>query len=167
MKSNLFIRKQNGIISLAIVLFVCQFSYGQSTFQLEMQKLHFMVGDWVGTASTIENGEIIATVPAFEKISYKLDGSLLTIDLHSEKLQLHTVIYYDEEEQTYFYNPFYKNGSAKYKAKYQEGKFIVAPSKTKRFVFSLNEAGEFVEYGETLKNGKWLKYFEDTFKNIR
>lgn len=167
MKSNLFIGKQNGITRLVVILFICHLNYAQSARQVEMQKLRFMIGEWVGTASTIENGKVIASVPAFEKINYKLDGSLLTIDLHSEKLQLHTVIYYDEQEQTYFYNPFYKNGSAKYKAKYQEGKLIVSPSKTKRFVFGLNEAGEFVEYGETLKNGKWLKYFEDTFKNIR
>jgi hypothetical protein len=38
---------------------------------------------------------------------------------------------------------------------------------TKRFIFGLNVEGEFVEYGENLENGKWVKYFEDTFKNIR
>lgn len=125
-----------------------------------------MVGDWVGTSTTYKNDSVATKIPAFEKISYKLDEHIITIDLYSELLQLHTIIFYDEEEKTYYYNPYYKKGSAKYKAEFKEGKFIVWPSETKRFVFKLTPEGNFQEYGEILDKGRWVTYFKDNFKKI-
>lgn len=129
-----------------------------------MDKLSFMTGHWVGISTTYKNDTIATQVPAYQKISYKVDKNIITIDLNSETLKLHTVIYYDEKEQTYFYNPYYKNGSAKYPAILKDGKLVVSPNNKKRFIFQLLENGTFREYGETLENGKWIKYFEDNFK---
>lgn len=132
-----------------------------------MQQLHFMVGDWVGTSTTYKNGAIERQVPAFQKIQYVVDKSIITIDLHSETLQLHTVIYYDEQEQTYYYNPFYKKGAGKFVAAYVDGRLVVTRNETTRFIFHQPSKGTFQEYGEKLEDGKWVKYFEDNFKNIQ
>ncbi|MEL6720700.1 MAG: hypothetical protein AAFP82_18490 [Bacteroidota bacterium] len=132
-----------------------------------MKQLNFMVGDWVGISTTYENGEIATQVPAFQKIQYAVDGNIITIDLHSETLQLHTVIYYDEEQETYYYNPYYKKGTARYTAEYAEGKLVVTKNETTRFIFNKTSENGFQEYGERLENGEWVKYFEDNFKDIQ
>lgn len=139
-------------------------AFGQLTPREAMQRLEFMVGDWVGISTTFEEDTIATQVPAFEKISYRLDKHIITIDLHAETLQLHTVIYYDENDSTYYYNPYYKGGVGRYRATFREGKLIVSPNAQKRFIFQPTPEGGFKEYGEKRENGRWVKYFEDIFK---
>ena len=149
---------------LVIILFAVDSAVGQSTGQEKMEQLNFMIGDWVGISTTYQNDTIVQQVPAHEKISYKLDKNLITIDLQSETLKLHTVIYYDDKDAKYYYNSYYKEGTGKYAAEFKDGKLIVWPNKYKRFVFHLTPKGDFQEYGEKFENGKWMKYFEDNFK---
>lgn len=151
------------VYSVLLFIFTTHSFLAQTIQQKKMEKLSFMIGDWVGTSTSYKNGKIVKQVPAFQKISFKVDKNIITIDLNSETLKLHTVIYYDEKEETYFYNPYYKNGNAKYSAELKDGKFIVSPTNKKRFVFNITENGNFQEYGETLENGKWIRYFEDNF----
>jgi hypothetical protein len=132
-----------------------------------MEELNFMVGEWIGTSRIIENGKVAKEVPAFEKISYDLNGSILVIELNSELLKLHTIIYYDEETEAYSYNPFSEKGSRKLPAKLLDGKLVVQASDTKRFIFQKIGNNSFMEYGETFTDGAWIKYFEDTFTNSK
>lgn len=149
---------------LALTLFLSGSAKAQkSVAQEKMAKLQFMVGDWIGTSTQIKEGQVASEIPAFEKISSKVDGHIITLDLFSESLQLHTVIYYDEKEQSYFYHPYSKRGTGKYKGEFVEGEFRVWFNESRRLIFHLTEKGEFQEYGEILKDGKWSKYFEDTF----
>lgn len=135
--------------------------------QQKMKQLDFLVGNWVGTSTTFKNGVIDQQVPAYEQIQYKLDQTLITLDLHSSTLQLHTLIYYDVQEATYFYCPYGKNRQGKYKGEYRDGKFLVQMSDAYRLVFQRTEEGQFMEYGELLKDGVWTKKFEDVFENIK
>lgn len=151
---------------LIFIILFSPLALGQTVQQEKMKNLRFMIGDWQGTSKFYENGKITKEISAFENISYRIDNHIITIDLKSESLQLHTVIYYDEKENVYYYNPFYKKGAAKYKAKLIGNKFIVNPTNTKRFVFTLDDKGNFTEYGEELVNGQWIKYFEDIFSKI-
>lgn len=150
-----------------IILFTTHQLPAQTSSQEQMENLSFMIGEWVGISRAYDHDSITKQVPAFEKISYKLDKSLITINLQSETLQLHTVIYYDDQNKKFYYNPYYKNGTAKYEAVYKDGKFIVMPNDKKRFVFQLTPEGDFQEYGERFENGKWIKYFEDNFKKMQ
>jgi hypothetical protein len=156
------------IHSLLVIILVFSFQIlsSQNTKQEQMRKLEFMVGNWVGVSKGFENGKVIREEPAFEKIAYKVDKHIITIDLHSESLQLHTVLYFDENEDLYYYNPFYKNGAGKYKAYFENGMLVVKPSAEKRFIFKPTEDGGFQEYGEERIDGKWIKYFEDTFIRV-
>lgn len=149
---------------LVIILFAVNSAVGQTSRQEKMEKLNFMIGEWVGISTTYQNDTIAKQVPAFEKISYRLDKNLITIDLQSEILQLHTVIYYDDKDEKYYYNSYYKDGTGKYDAEYKDGKLIVWPNKNKKFIFHLTPNGNFQEYGEKFENGEWIKYFEDNFK---
>lgn len=135
-------------------------SQAQSTSKEHMEQLSFMVGDWEGISTSFaKTGD--KKVKAHEVVQYKVDQYLITLDLESESLKLHTVIYYDEKEQTYYYCPFYKKGAGKYKGSYNDGKFLVTFNSTKRLVFKQTPEGYFHEYGEQLKDKKWVKYFED------
>lgn len=151
-----------------ILFFACPILViGQQQRQEKMEQLHFMIGDWVGISTTYKDGAVDQQVPAFQKIKYAVDTSIITIDLHSETLQLHTVIYYDEKAATYYYNPFYKNGAGKFTAAFVDGKLIVTRNATTRFIFQKTSANSFREYGERLENGVWVRYFEDNFKNVQ
>ena len=126
-----------------------------------MAELSFMIGDWIGISTSYSDDSITQQGPAFEKIAYKLDGELITVDLHSTSLQLHTVIYYEPNDETYYYCSFSKRRAGKFRGEVKEGKFWVWFSDTYRLVFQQTTAGEFIEYGETLKDGKWSKSFKD------
>ncbi|SHJ08062.1 hypothetical protein [Aquimarina spongiae] len=161
MRSNTLHRTWKPFLWIAMVFFTFNLGYSQSVSEEKMGNLSFMIGEWIGTSSIFQKDSIVK-VPAYEKVAYKLDKNIITIDLKSQSLQLHTVIHYDEKEGSYYYTPYSKGrGGKKYKGIYQDGKFIVAFSQSKRIVFGLTEEGHFIEYGEQLKNGEWQKYFED------
>lgn len=157
--------KLRNYFCLVAVFFALNSILAQTVRQEKMEKLNFMVGDWVGISSTYQNDTLVKQVPAHQNISFKLSKNIITIDLQSETLQLHTVIYYDEKEGTYYYNPYYEGGAGRYVAEFKDGKFIVSPNKNKRFIFHLMSPGNFQEYGEKFENGKWVKYFEDNFQD--
>lgn len=148
---------------LLFFIFTAPSFLAQTIQQKKMEKLSFMIGDWAGTSITYKNDTIATKVPAFQKIAYQLDKSIITINLNSETLQLHTVIYFDDVDNKYHYNSYYKGGSGKYIGQFKDGKFTVSPNQKKRFVFNITKDGSFQEYGEILENGKWTKYFEDNF----
>ena len=116
---------------------------GQTLRQKKMEKLNFMIGEWVGTSTSFKNDTISKQVPAFEKISYSLDKNLITIDLHSQSLQLHTVIYYNEKDKKFYYTPYSKRGTGTYPATYNEGEFTVWFSKKKKVDISPYSRGQF------------------------
>ncbi|WP_435622466.1 hypothetical protein [Flagellimonas sp.] len=130
-----------------------------------MQLLNFMIGEWIGTSKIYENGVVTQEGSAYEKISYDLDKNILVIELNTEMLQLHTIIYYDEKDSTYYYYPFSKRGVNRYPAEFKNGQLIVNSNDTRRFIFRSTSDGGFQEYGEQFIDGKWTKYFEDTFIN--
>ncbi|MEM6699249.1 MAG: hypothetical protein AAF599_12675, partial [Bacteroidota bacterium] len=133
---------------LALSFFLnTKLAMGQNINQEKMGLLNFMVGDWVGISTTYKDGVVDQKVPAFQKIQYAVDKSIITIDLHSETLQLHTVIYYDEKQKKYFYNPFYKRGANQYTAEYRDGKLIVTKDEKTRFIFHKTSEYGFQEYG--------------------
>lgn len=161
----------HNILRSCLLLTLISFSnlaFAQSVKKEKMQQLSFLVGEWVGTSRSFDdNGNLKSEGPAFERISYDLDQHILVVELNSETLQLHTIIYYDEDDQTYYYNPFSKRGARKLPAELVDGKFVVNSSDERRFIFESHEENKFREYGEKLIDGKWVKYFEDTFGNTK
>lgn len=158
-------KKYNYLLSL-ITFLMTSVSFGQTIQQEKIQNLSFMIGNWEGISTSYTNDTISSQIPATTQISYKLDKTIITLDLQSESLQLHTVFYFDEKTKSYSYNPFYKSGAGKYPAEFVDGKLIVSPSATKRFIFTNTKEGDFIEYGENLVDGVWVKYFEDVFKRV-
>lgn len=146
-----------------ILLFFSSSLYSQSVKQDKMEALSFMVGEWIGTTTVIENGVIAKEGAAFQRINFDMDKHILVIELNSEFLQLRTIVNYDEEEQTYYYHPFSKSGSGKYAAKLVAGQLIVSPNDHTRYVFAKTGERTFREHGEQLKDGVWVKTFEDNF----
>jgi hypothetical protein len=152
---------------LLAFLLLTSTAFSQNTRQEKMAQLSVLVGEWVGTSKIYENGAVTKEVPAFEKISYDLDSSILVVELNSETLQLHTIIYYDEEDQTYYYYPFSKRGVNRAPAAFENGRLIVRPNNERRYIFGRTPDGGFREYGEKVVNGRWIKYFQDDFKNTQ
>jgi len=138
---------------------------GQTQEQNNMEQLNFMIGEWIGVSSIMDNDTILKQGPIFEKIEYKLDKNLITIDLNSSMLQLHTVIYYDVDDKKYYYCPYSKGkAGGKYPGEFKDEKFIVWFNENYKLVFQLTPEGDFIEYGEKFKNGLWVKNFKDVLK---
>jgi hypothetical protein len=154
-------------VYLIILIFVHISVSGQNLKQEKMEQLNFMVGEWVGTSKIYENGIVTKQGSAYENIAYDLEKSILVIELNTEFLQLHTIIYYDEKDQKYYYYRFSKEGAARYPAEYKDGQLIVWRDEKTRFFFGRTLDGGFKEYGEQLINGEWTKLFEDTFINTK
>ncbi len=150
-----------------VFLLLFNSAFGQNLKQEKMEQLNFMIGEWIGTTKVYENGVVSRQGSAHQKITYDLDKSILVIELNTEFLQLHTIIYYDEKDKKYYYYPFSKKGVNRYPAEYKDGQLIVQSNEKNRFIFSKTPEGGFREYGEQLINGKWIKYFEDNFKNTQ
>ena len=149
------------------LLFSCHSIFCQSESKEKMQKLNFLVGEWIGTSTIYEAGKVSKQVSAFEKISYDLDGSILVVELNTEILKLHTIIYYNDEKGNYSYNPFSEKGARSLPASFVDNKLVVHASETKRFTFEKVGKSGFREYGEELKEGTWEIYFEDVFINTQ
>ena len=154
-------------ISFIVLVCICTTSYSQSVAQEKMSQLDFLIGEWIGTSKVFDDGKVVKQGAAYESISYDLGKSIVVIELNTEFLQLHTIINYDEEDQTYYYHPFSKRGSGKYPAAYQDGQLVVTRDEKTRFIFRMTSEGGFQEYGEKLVNGEWIKTFEDTFMNTQ
>lgn len=150
-----------------ITILISSVSYSQSIIQEKVKQLEFLTGNWVGISTSIKDGEVINETPAYQKISFDLDSSIVFIQLKSTSLQLHTIIQYDEKESTYFYHPFSKSGMRKLPATLEDGKLIVNANAKTRFIFSRLEDGRFREYGEKLIEGKWEMHFQDTFEDVQ
>jgi hypothetical protein len=139
----------------------------QDLKQEKMEQLRFLVGEWIGHSRIYENGELIKEGAAYEKISYDLDQHILVIELNTEFLQLHTIILYDEEDQSYYYHRFSREGAARYPATFTDGQLVVQKDTQTRFFFGPSPKGGFREYGQQLIDGQWVKTFEDTFINTQ
>ncbi len=150
-----------------LLLFLYNSGFAQGLKQEKMELLNFLVGEWIGTSKIYKNGVVTRQCAAYENISYDLDKSILVIELNTEFLQLHTIVYYHEEDQKYYYHRFSKEGAATYPAEYKDGQLIVWKNEKTRFFFGSTAEGGFQEYGEKLINGEWVKTFEDTFMNTQ
>ncbi len=166
MKSLLLSALTFSLLLIGTSVILTNAAFGQNPKQEKMALLNYMIGDWVGTSTAYENGSVTREVPAYESIQYSLDQHIITIDLKSETLVLHTVIYYDDKDKTYYYNPFSQRGAGKYPATFSDGKLIVTPNDDVRYIFTSTPEGNFQEYGEKRIEGKWVKYFEDNFERI-
>lgn len=160
-------RKPYQYLYLIALLFLCNSVFAQDVKQEKMEQLSFLVGEWIGTSKVYDKGVVTKQCAAYEKISYDLDKNILVIELNTEFLQLHTIVYYDEADQKYYYHPFSKTGGGRYPAEFKEGRLVVQRDDKTRYVFGSTPGGGFQEYGEKMINGEWVKTFEDTFMNTQ
>ena len=166
-RTNMRYRNASKYFYFIALVFLSNSVFAQNLKQEKMEQLNFLVGEWVGTSKVYENGVVTKQGAAYENIHYDLDKSILVIELNTEFLQLHTIIYYDDQDQKYYYHRFSNKGAARYPAEYKDGQLIVWKDEKTRFFFGRTGEGGFKEYGEELINGEWTKLFEDTFINTK
>lgn len=151
-------------IALIIALTFVNRLSAQTTEKEHLAKLSFMMGDWKGESKGYTDGVAGEPVIAYEKIQYLLDGEIMTLDLDSPNLKLHTVVTYSLEDSCYYYHPFTKNRAGKYKGQLDEqGRLLVYFNDSRRLIFERTPEGVFHEYGQKLIEGTWEIYFEDLF----
>ncbi|RCS26770.1 RidA family protein [Polaribacter sp. WD7] len=153
-------KKIKTILSTALLLLISNYVLAQETEKKELAKLSFLMGNWSGISSSFTVKDT-TQVKVRESVNYIMDGNILTLDVVSANIQIHTLITYSIKDKCYYYQPYTKTGGGKYKGKLQDNKFIVYFNEKNRLIFEKTVNGEFHEYGESLVNEKWKKYFED------
>ena len=148
------------LIAFVLLSFLSDDLSAQVTERQQLAKLSFLMGDWSGTSSVYSKGDTTQN-KVRESVNYILDGNAITIDVSSATIDLHTLITYSIEDGCYYYEPFSKTGSSKHKGYLSDDKFVVSFNSTNRLTFEKTVNGEFHEYGETLVDSQWQKYFED------
>lgn len=137
----------------------------QTTEKEALSKLSFMIGDWVGTSISYEKDGSSESISVREKIAYQLSGNLINLLVSSNALELQTVVRYSVEDGKYYYHPFTKNSTGEFEGIMEDEKFVVKINDTYRLTFEKTNTG-FREYGTRLKDGKWIKAFQDELHSI-
>jgi len=153
-------KKNKSILLFILLLSIFNPILAQEREKKELTKLSFLMGNWSGVSSTYTSKDT-TQVKVKERVNYIMNGNILTLDVVSKKIEIHTVITYSVKDSCYYYQPYTKTGGGKYKGKLENGKFIVHFNSKSRLIFEKTKNGEFHEYGESLVDGKWKKYFED------
>lgn len=152
-------RSKINVLTVLILLVVNALS-AQVNEKKELAKLSFLMGNWEGTSTSYTEKDT-TQVKVRESVNYIMNGNILVLDVVSANIELHTLITYSTKDSCFYYQPFSKTGGDKYKGKIEDDKFIVYFNPKNRLIFHKTVNGEFHEYGESFKGGKWEKYFED------
>lgn len=154
-------RLSKSITTFLLLTIVMSNLYAQKTEKEALAKLSFLMGNWSGK-DFVYSKKDTTVVHVKESVNYILDGNIMTIDVNSSTVKLHTIITYSLKDKCYYYQPFSKTGAKKYKGEFKDGKFIVHFNKRSKITFEKTAKGEFHEYGTYLtKDNVWKKYFED------
>lgn len=128
--------------------------------QTELQKLDFMIGEWVGISTSFDKAGNSKSIPVKQYIKFELNGGVINIFASSPALSLQTIIGYDETRSEYFYHPYTQDSYGQASGSIKDGKFFVYLSNSQRLIFEPTQEG-LRETGEKLSAGKWIKYFQD------
>lgn len=134
--------------------------FAQTTEKEALSRLSFMVGDWIGVSTSYKKDGSSKSIPVREKVSYQLEGNLINLMVSSPALKLQTVVRYSVEDGKYYYHPFTKNSTGEFEGFMDDEKFVVKFNDTYRLTFEKTDSG-FREYGMKLKDGEWVKNFQD------
>lgn len=148
------------IVLTALLLLIFNPFSAQEREKKELAKLSFLMGNWSGISKSY-TAKDTTQVKVRESVNYIMNGNMLTLDVVSVNIELHTLITYSIKDTCYYYQPYSKTGGGKYKGKLKDRKFIVYFNPKNRLIFEKTANGEFHEYGESFVDGKWAKYFED------
>jgi enamine deaminase RidA (YjgF/YER057c/UK114 family) len=148
------------IVLTALLLLIFNPFSAQEREKKELAKLSFLMGNWSGISKSY-TAKDTTQVKVRESVNYIMNGNMLTLDVVSANIELHTLITYSIKDTCYYYQPYSKTGGGKYKGKLKDRKFIVYFNPKNRLIFEKTANGEFHEYGESFVDGKWAKYFED------
>jgi len=153
------------IIIMGCLFFFIGITSAQTKEQKAMAKLSFMIGDWKGSGTSFPT-EQNAPYDVLTKVRYDLDGALLVLKHRSMRgnkpvLSLHTVIYYNKEDQHYYYNAYRDTGARPFKCTVEATQLVCEINGNYRLTFQRTADGKFNELGEHLKSGVWVKNFED------
>lgn len=137
----------------------------QTEEQKAMAKLSFMIGDWKGKGTSYPK-ENNTPYNVLSKVRYDLDGELLVLRHRSTRndstlLALHTIMYYDKTDGSYYYYAYRRSGARPFQCQLKDDQFICEINGNYRLTFQRTENGEFNEFGQRLVDGEWVKNFED------
>lgn len=140
--------------------------------QIKMKALSFLVGNWVGEGQSYDDAGVGSPYTDTESVWFDAEDSLLIIQAKGVRddkpfYGIHTVIYYDEAVEHYWYNPYTAGGARAFSCNLVDKKFLChTADKTFRLTFRRTDEGQWNEFGERLVDGQWKKTFETLLDKV-
>ncbi len=134
--------------------------------QAKIRELGFLVGSWSGEGKSFDETGDHSSYFDTEDVWFDVQESVLVIQAkgyrnNEQFYGIHTVIYYDEEAQHYWYNPYTAKGARAFSCDLDSKVFVCfTPDKTFKLTFRRTESGQWNEFGERLIDREWKKTFE-------
>lgn len=135
-----------------------------SKSQQKMKDLSFLIGEWVGTYTYYEDGKITEQAPSFNRARYDVKKNIIIIDSNSKTSRIHTVIYYDEKEETFYYQYFTSDANRKLPAELKNEQLVISANEKLRFIIGKIDDWH-GEVAERFEDGKWVRIYEDRVVN--
>jgi hypothetical protein len=138
----------------------------ETLHQDKIKALSFLVGSWAGEGRSYADDGSNSSYFDTEDVWFDVENSLLIIQAkgfrdNKQFYGIHTVIYYDEAQGHYWYNPYTAKGARAFSCDLGNKVFLChTPDKTFRLTFRRTESGQWNEFGEKLVDGHWQKTFE-------
>ncbi len=154
------------ILGLMVFPLITQAEEKESVQQAKIRALSFLVGNWAGEGKSYDDSGKTSSYFDTEHVWFDVEDSLLIIQANgyrNEKLfyGIHTVIYYDESAEHYWYNPYTAGGARAFSCNLIDKEFLCyTEDKTFRLTFRRTDSGQWNEFGERLVDGLWKKTFE-------
>ncbi len=139
-----------------------------SLSKVEMKKLDFLIGEWVGSGWMYGQDRVKYEFDQTENIIYKLDSTVILIEgigKSNGKLVHHALamISYNKADKNYDFQSFLANGlKGSYKAEIKDGQLYWYPTSNTQYIIWLDKSGRWVEKGEYKAGDQWFQFLEMT-----
>ena len=154
------------ILGFMIFSFTLQAEEKESVQQSRIRALSFLVGSWAGEGKSYDDNGNTSSYFDTENVWFDVDDSLLIIQANGFRDEkpfygIHTVVYYDESAEHYWYNPYTAKGARAFSCNLVDKVFLCyTEDKTFRLTFRRTDSGQWNEFGERFVDGLWKKTFE-------
>ncbi|MFC5626386.1 hypothetical protein [Algoriphagus winogradskyi] len=158
------------ILALSVItnLSIAQSSETDKSFQAEVKKLSFLVGEWKGSGWMMGQDRVKRTFEQTENIQFKLDSTAILIEGlgKSDGEIVHNalaIITSSGAENQFDFQSFLPSGQkGTFKSEIKEDVYYWYPAESVRYIIKINEKGQWFEIGEFNQGDTWYTFLEMT-----
>jgi hypothetical protein len=158
------------ILALSVItnLSIAQSSETDKSFQAEVKKLSFLVGEWEGSGWMMGQDRVKRTFEQTENIQFKLDSKAILIEGlgKSDGKIVHNalaIITSSGAGNRFDFQSFLPSGQkGTFNSEIKEDVYYWYPAESVRYIIKINDKGQWFEIGEFNQGDTWYTFLEMT-----